>query len=632
MPSIARVAALVLLLVAGPVRATVRVLMVGIDQYQFSLAHDPKADPKFHDLKGAVNDLKTMRVTLVTTAHLAIAPVTSGCRAVGPTSVVLTNDCAGRGAILAGWDRLVAASTRGDTVLFYFSGHGSTVIDDTDTQESGSSDTLVPYDARGREHNPEIIDLELKARIDGATARGVNVVTIFDSCNSGTATRAFTTDVPRAIPHGPSMRLPKFPPVAPGANPGYRVHLSAAADGQTAVERNGHGLFTAAIAAAIAADPQATYGDILTKVRAKLVAEPQTPGAEGALIARFLGPPPPPGRYFAGKVDGGAVVLHFGTLSQVTPGSRFAIFASSSAAARAGAKPLAVGTVAAADTHQARLVPTTPLPIASGDVFVAETAHDYGSNTIRIAIDGTAAQQAAVTAALKPLPATIVTTDAAFVAHWSGPRLQLLTTTVPPEVVYDSKVAPETMADLATAVRRIADYRALMALQQAAGEPMARLRFYIGSCKRNKLGPATSAPMVAGEPTLPLGVSSYVTVSNRSEKKLFSYLFALNHDFSVTPLNSSGTHPLIAPYPATARCQNLDVTPGRATLLAVLSEDQLSDVAMAPNGRARDFNNGIPATTAYLLSQARRHSRGFDGADKYWTFALSTTNVVEVKP
>jgi len=175
MPSIARVAALLLLLVAGPVRATVRVLMVGIDQYQFSLAHDPKADPKFHDLKGAVNDLKTMRVTLVTTAHLAIAPVTSGCRAVGPTSVVLTNDCAGRGAILAGWDRLMAASTRGDTVLFYFSGHGSTVIDDTDTQESGSSDTLVPYDARGREHNPEIIDLELKARIDGATARGVNV-------------------------------------------------------------------------------------------------------------------------------------------------------------------------------------------------------------------------------------------------------------------------------------------------------------------------------------------------------------------------------------------------------------------------------------------------------------------------
>lgn len=631
MPHFTRVAAVLLLLVAGPVRATVRVLMVGIDQYQFSVANDPQADPKFHDLKGAVNDLGTMRATLVTAAHLAIAPVTSGCSAVGPTSVVLTNKCAARGAILAGWDRLVAASARGDTVLFYFSGHGSTVIDDTDTQESGSSDTIVPYDARGRGHNPEIIDLELKARIDVATARGVNVVTIFDSCNSGTATRAFTTDVPRAIPRGPSMRLPKFPAVAPGANPGYRVHLSAAADGQTAVERSGHGLFTGAITAAIAADPQATYGDILTKVRAKLLAEPQTPGAEGALIARFLGPPPPPGRYFAGKVDGGAVVLHFGTLSQVTPGSRFNIFASSSAAAR-GAKPLAVGTIAAADTHQARLVPTTPLPTASGDVFVAETTHDYGSGTIRIAVDGTPAQQAVVTAALKPLPATVVTTGAAFVAHWSGSRLQLVTTTSPPNVVYDSKVAPTTMADLAIAVRRIADYNALMALQQAAGEPMARLRFYIGTCEKTSPGPATPAPMVAGEPTLPLGKSSYVMVSNRSQKTLFSYLFALNHDFSVTPLNYSGTHKPIDPYPARPRCQTLDASPGRATLLAVLSEDQLSDVAMAPNGHARGFNPVIPEATAYLLGQARRHSRGFDGADKFWTVALSTTNVVEVKP
>jgi hypothetical protein len=632
MPKIARVAALLLLLVAGPVRATVRVLMVGIDQYQFSVdAHDPTADPKFHNLKGAVNDLGTLRATLVTTAHLGIVPVTSGCRAVGPTSVVLTNACAGRTAIIAGWARLAAASVRGDTILFYFSGHGSTVIDATRTQESGSSDTLVPYDARGHDRNPEIIDLELKALIDVATAHGVNVVTIFDSCNSGTATRAFTTDIARAIPRGPAMRLPKFAVVAPGAHPGYRVHLSAAADGQTAVERNGHGLFTGAVAAAIADDPTATYGDLLTKVKAKLAAEPQTPGAEGALIARFLGPPPPPGRYFAGRIDGGAVVVRFGTLSFVTPGSRFEIFASSTAAARPGAKPIAVGIVTAADTHQARIVPTTPLPVASGDVFVAERAHDYGSDTIRIALDGSAVQQAAVAAALKPLPVTAVTTGAAFVAHWSGPRLQLVTTTSPPAIIYDSQVAPATMTDLTTAVRRIADYRALLALQQAAGEPTTRLRFFVGTCK-SPTDPIVTAPMVAGEPTLPLGRSSYVMVSNRSEKTLYSYLFGLNHDFSVTSLNPKGAHKPIDPYPANPRCQDLDAGPGRATLLAVLSEEQLDADALAQNGRERAFGNCAKGTTAYLLCQARKHSRAFGADDKYWTVALSTTNVVEAKP
>ncbi len=629
MPQLARLAALMLLLVAGPGRATVRVLMVGIDRYQFSVANDPAADPKFHDLKGAVNDLATLRATLVTTAHLAIVPVKTGCQATGATSIILINDCASRASILAAWARLMEKSVRGDTVLFYFSGHGSTVIDASGTQESGASDTLVPYDARGRGHNPEIIDLELKALIDAATARGVNIVTIFDSCNSGTATRALSGDVARSIPRGPAMRLPKVMAVAPGANPGYRVHLSAAADGQTAVERRGHGLFTGAVAAAIAADPNTTYGDLLTKVRETLAAEPQTPGAEGALTARFLGPPPPPGRFFAGHIEGGAVVVHFGTLSLVTPGSRFAIFASSSAAARAGAKPLAIGSVTAADTHQARIVPATPLPVASGDVFVAEVAHDYGSDTIRIALDGTAAQQAKVAAALKPLSTTIVATGAEFVAHWAGARLQLATTAKPPVIVYDSKTAPATMDELTTAVRRVADYRALLALQQVAGEPVTRLRFFIGTCGSTP-DQITKAPMVAGEPTLPLGRSSFVTVSNSSDKTLNSYLFGLNHDFTVQSLNPTGTHKPIAP--AKSRCQNLNAEQGRATLLVVLSEDPLDADALSQNGRERAIGGCAKGTVGYLLCKARKHSRDFGADNKFWTTMLTTTNVAGGQP
>lgn len=355
LPGNVRAAALTLLLAAAPARAAVRVLMVGIDHYANSIAHDPAFDPKFHDLTGAVNDLGTLPAVLVAKAHLAIAPVTAGCQAVTAASIILTDACAPLAAIVGAWNRLATASAAGDTLLFYYSGHGSTVIDASDTQESGSSDTLVPFDARGRGHNPELIDLDIKALIDMATARGVNVVTIFDSCNSGTATRAFSNDLARAIPRGVAPRRPLPPPVGPGAHPGYRVHLSAAADGQTAVERGGHGLFTGALAAAITAAPDATYGDLITRVRATLAAEPQTAGIEGALTARFLGPPPPPGRAFTGRVAGDAVVLDFGTLSLVTTGSRFAVFASSTAAAAAGAVPLTTGTIIAATTHTARL-------------------------------------------------------------------------------------------------------------------------------------------------------------------------------------------------------------------------------------------------------------------------------------
>ena len=40
----------------------------------------------------------------------------------------------------------------------------------------------------------DILDNELRILIDSARARGINVVTIFDSCNSGTATRDPTFD------------------------------------------------------------------------------------------------------------------------------------------------------------------------------------------------------------------------------------------------------------------------------------------------------------------------------------------------------------------------------------------------------------------------------------------------------
>ena len=77
--------------------------------------------------------------------------------------------------------------------MFYFSGHGGRIPDTANQQLSGFSSTIVPYDARdpalAANKAGDIFDNELRLLIDAASARGVNVLTIFDSCHSGTATR-----------------------------------------------------------------------------------------------------------------------------------------------------------------------------------------------------------------------------------------------------------------------------------------------------------------------------------------------------------------------------------------------------------------------------------------------------------
>ena len=650
------VAILGVLALASPAAAAVRVLMVGIDRYAFSHDHDPKADPKFHDLRAAVNDVALMRATLVTAKRLAIAPMpAAGCSSTDSGSIVLVNGCATRANIADAWKRLARASAPGDTLLFFYAGHGATIIDRSGTQESGSSDTIVPHDARGPQQNPEILDVELKQWIDATTAEpaAVNVVTIFDSCSSGTATRAIG-DSGRALPPAPPRRLPVFAPVPQGSRPGARVHLSAAADGQIAVERvqgrvpARNGLFTVALTRAIVAAPDATYADLIARVRAALVKEEQVAGAEGAITGRFLGPRPPPGRAFLGRAAGGKVLLDFGTLSQVTRGSTFAIHASSSAAMVPGARPLATGRVVATASHAATIAPDPGTPFtASGSVFVAEITHDYGDDRIRLRIDGTPAQRAVVDAARARLPVVIDPVNPAFVARWTGDTVRLLDTASPPEEIYRGIDRPpgSVTRDLAGALRRVANFRALVALQAAAGPPLATLRFRIGVCSDAR----SSAPMLSdGVPTFAATDKVLVKAGNIADRRLFSYLFALNHDYRVVSLNPPGADKPIESakgLPAVAatgleRCETLagsdggpadivaEAAPGRSTVLAILSEDRLDADALAQDGSEggeRSFGGCPPGALAYLLCKASGGSRSV-GA-KLWTVATATSVV-----
>ena len=171
---------------------TVRALFVAVNSYKFSRTRVAGAELK--DLRGAVGDAERMKDALRAAYGLDLDRPSpdGGCRSQNDVSTTLTDPCATRDAVLAALDDVVDRSTTGDTLLFYFAGHGGRITDDQEQdQASGSNSTILPYDARDPDAptRGDILDRELRDRIDRASARGVNVVTVFDSCHSGTATR-----------------------------------------------------------------------------------------------------------------------------------------------------------------------------------------------------------------------------------------------------------------------------------------------------------------------------------------------------------------------------------------------------------------------------------------------------------
>ena len=83
--------------------------------------------------------------------------------------------------ILAAFKVLLDAGRAGDTLLFQFSGHGSSTIDKNGDEVDKLDELIVPSDFK------YISDDDLKALLMDHLKKGVTVVALFDSCHSGTA-------------------------------------------------------------------------------------------------------------------------------------------------------------------------------------------------------------------------------------------------------------------------------------------------------------------------------------------------------------------------------------------------------------------------------------------------------------
>jgi hypothetical protein len=173
--------ALALASASAPAAAAVRAVFVAIDQYDHSRQHDPLAKPPFNDLQSTGPNLVIIKAKLAKALGVALDPgpriASADCEDRGAVSITLTNHCATRTAILSSLKGEIGKARRGDTVLFYFAGLGSS---------AGGEPTIVPSDSRAPGRPPTDIERwELLTLAERANERGVNMTVVIDACQPG---------------------------------------------------------------------------------------------------------------------------------------------------------------------------------------------------------------------------------------------------------------------------------------------------------------------------------------------------------------------------------------------------------------------------------------------------------------
>ncbi len=177
-----------------------RALLVGINDYSATSFPDKAAarsaavttaddSPRtsWPSLKGAINDVETMQEMLI-----------SRYRFQDDDIEVLTDQDASREAILGAIKKyLVDPAQAGEHMFFYYSGHGSQVVNSESDEPDKKDESLVPADSKAGAQ--DIRDKELRPLFNKILARGAHLTVILDSCHSGSGVRGYPAG---AIPRG----------------------------------------------------------------------------------------------------------------------------------------------------------------------------------------------------------------------------------------------------------------------------------------------------------------------------------------------------------------------------------------------------------------------------------------------
>ena len=247
-----------------------RALLIAIDEYQ-----------QVGDLNGTGNDVELMRSVL--TGKFNFPP--------DNIKILRDEDATRDGILSAIRSHLIEPTESGDIVVLHYSGHGSQMLDVSGDEIDGFDETLVPHDARTAGVF-DISDDELNAILKELGQKTDNVTVIFDSCNSGSATRGA---VARTVP--PDTRIPPASNeraiVQDGAEirpPSAKYVLISGARydefaNETRFGGKTYGAMTYHFANALmAAGSSVTYRDVMDEVKSKVNARfsTQHPQLEGA--------------------------------------------------------------------------------------------------------------------------------------------------------------------------------------------------------------------------------------------------------------------------------------------------------------------------------------------------------------
>jgi hypothetical protein len=88
------------------------------------------------------------------------------------------------------FNQLTKKCGQDDTALFYFSGHGTQLNDDSNDERDGLDEAIVPYDYDVNLPSTYLRDDKILAMITELSKSCKNIVVIFDTCHSGDATLA----------------------------------------------------------------------------------------------------------------------------------------------------------------------------------------------------------------------------------------------------------------------------------------------------------------------------------------------------------------------------------------------------------------------------------------------------------
>lgn len=525
--------------VATPASAEIRAVFVGIDKYRFSRANPETPEANFRDLSGAVRDVGTIKNALRRAYALDLDRELPGqCQSANQVSITLTDYCATKAAILAAWNSQINASRPGDTVIFYFAGHGSRFIEAQGSEQaSGFNSTVMATDARepGAEAPADILDREIRPIIDRATAAGVRVVTIFDSCNSGTATRDIDSDVPRTAPPLVVSRIePVEAPATTGSLGAYRVHFAAAQDGQEAFESGGvgkrGGVFTAALAKALEEKPGLSFADLAVAARENMLAAGQTrqtPHAEGALRATLGGDEVRVPIFNVVRTNEGLSIVG-GRLTGITEGSTFVLYPSVSAALPGTTRPLATATAIAVEPGRTNLRLDAPVELP-GRLVARELVHKFEA-PVMIAVRGS---DPALDAALAGIAHARIGARPQIVIVPGSPVTQLLSARGAPLARLPAPSDPAFGFLLERALGKVARVNALVAL--AGSKQAGRPEFCVQNMHA-KYQPEVCPQTPPTGRLLALNKPALISTRNVAAGKRFLYVLGIDPAFGVSLL------------------------------------------------------------------------------------------------